>query len=72
LAVRSRTASKNWTYAGDNGNGVPGAPPSFSDEDRALLAAEIPAVALLDEGELMASLTPEEQAAIAEDADPAP
>jgi hypothetical protein len=72
LAVRSRTASKLWTFAGDNGNGIPAAPPTFDDEDRALLAADIPAVALLDEAELMSSLTPEEQAAIAEDADPAP
>lgn len=70
IAIRSRSASKTWTFAGDNGNGTPGAPSSFSDEDRALLAAEIPAAALLDEPELMASLTPEEQAAIAEDADP--
>jgi hypothetical protein len=70
LSVRSRFASKTWTFAGDNGNGIPGAPPEFSDEDRALLAAEIPPVALLDEAELMASLSPEQQATIAEDADP--
>jgi len=70
IRVRSRFASKVWTFAGDNGNGAPPAAPSFSAEDRALLAAEIPAAALLDEPELMASLTPEEQAAIAEDADP--
>lgn len=70
VAVRSRFASKVWTFAGDNGSGIPGAPPSFSDEDLALLAAEIPAVALLDEAELMASLSPEAQATIAEDADP--
>ena len=70
IAIRSRSASKTWTFAGDNGNGTPGAPSSFSDDDRALLAAEIPAAALIDEPELMASLTPEEQAAIAEDADP--
>jgi hypothetical protein len=71
LQVRSRFAAKTWTFAGDNGNGHPGAPPEFSEEDRALLAAEIPAVALLDEADLMASLTPEEHATIAEDADPA-
>jgi hypothetical protein len=70
LEVASRTASKTWTFAGDNGNGAPGAP-SFSAEDQALLAAPIPDVALLDEADLMASLTPEEQAVIAEDADPA-
>ena len=70
VAVRSRFASKVWSFAGDNANGIPGAP-SFSDEDRALLAADIPAAALLDEAELMTSLSPEEQATIAEDADPA-
>lgn len=70
LAVRSRFAAKVWSFAGDNANGIPGAPPSFSDEDRALLAEEIPAVALLDEADLMASLSPEAQATIAEDADP--
>ena len=70
LVVASRTASKTWTFAGDNGNGAPGSP-SFSDEDETLLAADIPAAALLDEADLMASLTPEEQAVIAEDADPA-
>ena len=70
IRVRSRFASKVWTFAGDNGNGTPPAPPSFSAEDRALLAEEIPAAALLDEAELMASLSPEQQAVIAEDADP--
>jgi hypothetical protein len=70
ITIRSKYASKTWTFAGDNANGTPGAPPSFSDEDTALLAGEIPAAALLDEPELMASLTPEEQATIAEDADP--
>jgi hypothetical protein len=70
VQVSSRFASKTWTFAGDNGNGAPGSP-SFSDEDRAMLAADIPEVALLDEADLMASLTPEDQAAIAEDADPA-
>jgi hypothetical protein len=48
VEVASRFASKTWTFAGDNGNGVPDASPSFSDEDRALLAADIPDVALLD------------------------
>jgi hypothetical protein len=71
VEVASRFASKTWTFAGDNGNGVPDASPSFSDEDRALLAADIPDVALLDESDLMASLSPEEQAVISEDADPA-
>lgn len=70
IAVRSRFASKVWTFAGDNGDGTPPAPPSFSDEDRALLAEEVPAVALLDEADVIASLSPEQQATIAEDADP--
>ena len=69
VEVASRFASKTWTFAGDNGNGAPGSP-SFSDEDQALLAAAIPDAALLDEADLMASLTPEEQAVIAEDAVP--
>jgi hypothetical protein len=69
LEVASRTDSKTWTFAGDNGNGAPGSP-SFSDEDKTLLAADIPAAALLEEADLMGSLTPEEQAVIAEDADP--
>lgn len=71
LRVQSRFAAKTWTFAGDNGNGLPGAPPSFSADDRALLAEEIPAVALLDEAELMASLSEEQRAVIAEDTDPA-
>lgn len=70
IAIRSRSLTKMWTFAGDNGNASPSSPQSFSEEDRALLAADIPAVALLDEAELLTSLTPEEQATIAEDADP--
>jgi hypothetical protein len=69
VEVASRFASKTWTFAGDNGSAT--GSPTFSDEDKALLAAEIPAAGLLDEADLMASLTPEEQAVIAEDADPA-
>jgi hypothetical protein len=70
IRIRSRFASKVWTFAGDNGNGTPPAAPSFSAEDRALLAEDLPAAALLDEAEVMASLSPEQQATIAEDADP--
>jgi hypothetical protein len=70
IRVRSRSATKVWTFAGDNGDASSGEPPSFSAEDRALLAEEIPATALLDEAELLASLSPEQQATIAEDADP--
>jgi hypothetical protein len=64
IAVRSRLLSKVWTFAGDNGNGVPGTPVDFSAEDLALLAAPLPAEALWDEADVLASITPEEQALI--------
>ena len=66
VSVRSKTATKTWTYAGDNGNGVPGAPPpAFTAEQYALMAAPIPEDSQFDEDVLMPSLTPDEQAAIA-------
>jgi hypothetical protein len=65
VSVRSKAATKTWTYAGDNGNGVPGAPPSFTAEQSALMAAPIPDDSQFDEDVLMPSLTPDEQAAIA-------
>jgi hypothetical protein len=65
VRVVSKTAQKTWTYAGDNGNGVPGAPPSFTAEQSALLAAPIPDDSQFDEDVVMPSLTPDEQAAIA-------
>jgi hypothetical protein len=64
VAVRSKTASKTWTYAGDNGN-VSATTPSFSAEQYTLMAAPIPADSQFDEDVLMPSLTPDEQAAIA-------
>ena len=68
VGVRSKTATKLWTFAGDNGNGVPGAPPPvFSAEQSALLAQPIPTDSQFDEDVLMPSLTPDEQAAIAVD-----
>jgi hypothetical protein len=66
IAVRSKIASKTWTYAGDNGNGIPGSPsPDFSAEEYTLLAQPIAADdPQFDEDVLMPSLTAEEQAAI--------
>jgi len=66
ITVQSRSFGKVWTYAGDNGNGVPGTPPDFSAEDAAMLAADIAPEAYLDEADLMASITPEDQAMIDE------
>ena len=66
IHVVSKTAQKTWTYAGDNGNGVPGAPtPAFTAEQSALLAQPIPTDSQFDEDVLMPSLTADEQAAIA-------
>lgn len=65
VGVRSKTQAKTWTYAGDNGNGVPGAPPTFSAEQSALMAAPIPEDSQFDEDVVMPSLTADEQAAIA-------
>jgi hypothetical protein len=66
VRVVSKTAQKTWTYAGDNGNGVPGAPPpAFTAEQSALLAQPIPEDSQFDEDVLMPSLTADEQAAIA-------
>jgi hypothetical protein len=65
VGVRSKTAQKTWTYAGDNGNVVSGVVPSFSAEQYALMAAPIPDDSQYDEDVLMPSLTPDEQAAIA-------
>ena len=65
IRVVSKIAQKTWTYAGDNGNGVPGAAPSFTAEQSALLAQPIPTDSQFDEDVLMPSLTADEQAAIA-------
>jgi hypothetical protein len=65
IAVRSKTATKLWTFAGENGNGVPGAPPpDFSAAQYALLAEPIADDPQVDEDVLMPSLTADEQAAI--------
>jgi hypothetical protein len=64
IAVRSRTAKKLWTFAGDNGNGVPGPPPDLSADYASMIAGPIADEALWDEADVLASITPEEQAAI--------
>jgi hypothetical protein len=66
ISVRSLTATKVWTFAGDNGNGVPGVPPDFTAEELAMLAAPLPEEALWDEADVLASITPDEQALIDE------
>jgi hypothetical protein len=66
ITVRTSTLGKVWTYAGDNGNGVSGTPPDFSAEEAAMIAAPLPDEALWDEADVMASITPEEQALIDE------
>jgi hypothetical protein len=66
IAVRSRTLRQVWTYAGDNGNGIPGGPADFSADETALLAAPLADEALWDEADVLASITPEEQALIDE------
>jgi len=66
VSVRTRTVRKVWTYAGDNGTGVPGGPADFSACESTLLAAPLADEALWDEADLLASITPEEQALIDE------
>jgi hypothetical protein len=64
IEVRSRAASKVWTFAGDNGNGVPGGPSDFSADELASIAAPLAAEALWDEADVLASITSDEQALI--------
>lgn len=66
ILVRTRAATKRWTYAGDNGNGVPGGPTDFTAAEAAMVAAPLPDEALWDEADVIASITPEEQAMIDE------
>jgi hypothetical protein len=66
IAVHARTADKVWTYAGDNANGVPGGRVDFTADEQSMLAAPLPAEALWDEADVLASITPEEQAQIDE------
>ena len=64
IGVSSRTVAKVWTFAGDNGNGSPGGPADFSADEAALLSAPLPDEALWDEADVLASITPDEQAMI--------
>jgi hypothetical protein len=66
ILVRSRLATKRWTYAGDNGNGVPGGPSDFTADEAAMIAAPLVDEALWDEADVLGSITPEEQALIDE------
>ena len=65
ITVRARTLSRVWTYAGDNGNGS-GGPADFSADELTMLAAPLADEALWDEADVLASITPEEQALIDE------
>jgi hypothetical protein len=66
VIVRARgLPSGIWTYAGDNGNGLP-ASPDFTADELAMIAASLPDEALWDEADVLASITPEEQAMIDE------
>jgi hypothetical protein len=59
------TATEAWTYAGDNGSGVPGgAPSALSADELASITAPLAAEALWDEADVVASITPDEQAMI--------
>jgi hypothetical protein len=66
VAVRTLTATKVWTFAGDNGNGAQGAPADFPADETAMMAAPLAQEALWDEADVLASITPEEQALIDE------
>ena len=66
ITVQTTTFGKVWTFAGDNGNGSPGGPADFSAEEAAMIAAPLPDEALWDEADVLASITPDEQALIDE------
>jgi hypothetical protein len=67
IAVRAGALGKIWTYAGDNGNGSPGGGPAdFSADQLTMVAAPLSEEALWDEADVLASITPEEQALIDE------
>lgn len=66
ILVRTRSATKRWTCGGDNGNGIPGGPADFTAEESAMIAAPLADAALLDEADVLAAITPEEQALIDE------
>jgi hypothetical protein len=64
IAVRSKGGSNVWTYAGDNGGTTPPGGLEFSSDQLALLAQPLTSDEQLSEEELMATLTPDEQALI--------
>jgi hypothetical protein len=64
VAVRTRPATKVWTFAGDDANGGPGGPAGFTSDEVAMLAAPLADAALWDEADVLASVTPDEQALI--------
>ena len=70
IRVQAKGPGNIWTYAGDNGGTNPpgGGAPSFSADQVALLAAPLSGDEQLTADELLASLTPEEQALV--DAEP--
>jgi hypothetical protein len=66
ITIRSKTLTKVWASAGDNGNGLSGGLADFSAEQQTLLAAPLADAALWEEADVLASITPEEQALIDE------
>jgi hypothetical protein len=66
ITVHAGTLGKVWTYAGDNDNSAPVGPVDFSAEQLTMLAAPLVDEALWDEADVLASITPEEQALIDE------
>jgi hypothetical protein len=71
ITVASKLGKQTWTSAADNGND-PSGPDGFTDEQAALLALPFSIDELTYVDDLLASATPDEWAAIQEDADPAP
>ena len=71
ITVKSKLGSQTWTSAADNGND-PSGPDRFTDQQTALLAQPFSVDELTYVDDLLASATPDEWAAIQEDADPAP
>jgi hypothetical protein len=70
ITVATRLGSQTWTSAADNGNDASRAD-AFTDEQLAFLAQPSTVDELTYVDDLLASATPEEWAAIQEDADPA-
>jgi hypothetical protein len=71
ITVKSKLGSQTWTSAADNGND-PSGPDGFTAEQASLLAQPFSVDELTYVDDLLASATPDEWAAIQDDADPAP